>query len=138
VSTPYNRGYRPPFPALQVHLQSKVARIGPFQALLDTGADATFVPIDLLEQIKVGESGPATVRSHFGERQRVRLYVVSFEFDHLLIPGIYVVGDDLSDEIILGRDVLNSLPLFLDGPQRTTDLLDDATVNRLRGRRKLA
>jgi hypothetical protein len=119
-------------------LQSKVARIGPFQALLDTGADATFVPIDLLEQLKIGESGPATVRSHFGERQKVRLYVVSFEFGNLLIPGLYVVGDDVGDEIILGRDVLNNIPLFLDGPQRMTDLLDDATANRLRNRRKLA
>jgi hypothetical protein len=37
--------------------------------------------------------------------------------------------------VILGRNLLNMLPLFLDGPQQQTHLVDDATLRRLRGRR---
>jgi predicted aspartyl protease len=138
MSTPYDRSYRPPFPALIVRLHSEDEWLGPFQALVDTGSDATLVPTHLLHEIGAAEGDLATIRSHFGETQPVQLYLVGFEFDNLLTPGIYVVADDKGDEIILGRDVLNKLPLFLDGPERLTDMLDDATVNRLRSRRKLA
>jgi len=54
----------------------------------------------------------------------------------VFLPGLYIIGDDTGDEIILGRDVLNKLPLFLDGPEQQTELLDDATLKRLRARRE--
>jgi hypothetical protein len=33
-----------------------------------------------------------------------------------------VVGDDTGDEIVLGRNVLNSLLLTLDGPTQVTEV----------------
>jgi hypothetical protein len=35
---------------------------------------------------------------------------------NIKIPNLFVVGDDLGDEIILGRDFINKLRLQLDGP----------------------
>ena len=78
----------------------------------------------------------AKVRSHFGELQPVQLYIVGFQIESVTLASSYVIGDETSNTIILGRDVLNKLPIFLDGVQAQTDLLDDATVQRLRNRRK--
>jgi predicted aspartyl protease len=138
MSTPYQTAYRPPFPALTILLTSDDGRLGPFPALLDSGADATLVPTQMLEEAGAVESGWVTLRSHFGHRQRVQRYLISIQINGILLPGQYVIGDDTGNEIILGRDVLNRLPLFLDGPQQQTDLLDDAIANRLRERRKRA
>jgi hypothetical protein len=46
------------------------------------------------------------------------------------------VADEHGDEIILGRDVLNRLPLFMDGLGQQTDLLDEAAAQRLRAQRQ--
>lgn len=132
----YNPDYQPPFPALQIVLREESARSGPFPALLDSGADGTFVPTDLLEEIGAQESKSVIVRSYFGERRKANLYIVGIQIEEIYLPGVYVVGDDTATEIILGRDVLNKLSLFLDGPVKQTDLLDNATVNRLRSRRR--
>ena len=133
MSARHNDAYTPPFPALSVTLRDDSERLGPFSALVDTGADVTFAPLRLLEQIDATEGGLARIRSHFGEARLVQLYVVEFQIGNISFPGIYVVGDR-GDEIILGRNVLNKLALFLDGPSQQTDLLDDATVKRLRAR----
>jgi len=96
------------------------------------------VPTDLLHELALVGGQPATVRSHFGERLPVRLFVVDIQVASAVLPGIYVVADDIGAEIILGRDVLNKLPLFLDGPREQTEVLDDVTVKRLRARRTVS
>lgn len=135
MSTLYNRAYQPPFPQLQVMFRFEDQRVGPFSALLDSGADVTLVPESILEESGAWQGEIAYLRSQFGEVQPVRLYLVTVQVESTILPGIYVVGHDTSDEIILGRDVLNKIPLFLDGPELQTDLLDDATAHRLRTRR---
>lgn len=53
---------------------------------------------------------------------------------NVAFPGIRVIGDEKSQDAILGRDILNKLPLFLDGIQQQTMVLDDTVVQRLRSR----
>jgi hypothetical protein len=48
--------------------------------------------------------------------------MVDVQVGSLTLPGVYVVGDDLGNEVILGRDVLNRLRLTLDGPALVTRL----------------
>jgi predicted aspartyl protease len=136
MTTPYNKSYTPPFPTLPIVLGEGSSRVGPLPALIDSGADATLVPIDLLKRIGVGEGEEVTIRSHFGERQSALLFLVPLAIEGTNLVGLYVVGDEMTDEIILGRNVLNKLALFLDGPTQQTDLLDDAMVQRLRARRE--
>jgi hypothetical protein len=38
------------------------------------------------------------------------------------LPGIYAVGDDLGNEVILGRDVLNWMQSLLDGAAELTEV----------------
>ncbi|MBI5649090.1 MAG: retroviral-like aspartic protease family protein [Chloroflexi bacterium] len=133
MTTPYNKTYLPPFPTLRVVLGEGTARQGPLPALLDSGADVSIVPTRLLAQIGAAEGKSVTIRSHFGERQTARMYAISLVVEGISLPGVFVVGDK-GNEIILGRNVLNKLALFLDGPAQQTDVLDDATVKRLRAR----
>jgi hypothetical protein len=41
------------------------------------------------------------------------------------LPGTYVVGDDRSDEIVIGRNVLNQLRIWLDGPANLSRISED-------------
>jgi predicted aspartyl protease len=132
----YLSAYEPPFPTLKATIRFEDERTESLSALLDSGADASLVPVALLDQLGAFESEQATLRTHLGETLPVQLYLVNIEIDHHILPGVYVVADDIGEDIILGRDVLNKLPLFLDGPHQHTDILDDSTVQRLRARRE--
>jgi len=40
----------------------------------------------------------------------------------LRLPGVFVVGDELGSEIVLGRNVVNKLRVLLDGPAGQSDI----------------
>ena len=114
----YSRDFFPPAPVVEVTFitAAESLRVGPFSALIDSGADATIVPIAYLNEIQALPTVEMTIRSQWGERRRVLLYLIDVQIGQVVLPGIEVVGDDFSDEIVLGRDVLNRLRLLLDGP----------------------
>lgn len=91
--------------------------------LVDTGADATLVPIQFLQTIEAEEIYRAYLRSHWGERRSIAIYLVDLEVAGHVLPGIEVIGDALSDDVLLGRNVLNRLILLLDGPAGNADIL---------------
>ncbi len=64
------------------------------------------------------------IRSQWGERHTVMLYLVNIQIGSLTLSGIEVVGDEVSQEIVLGRDVLNRLRVLLDGPGETVEVSD--------------
>jgi predicted aspartyl protease len=101
---------------------------------VDTGADATIVPEDIARQLKATPLNPAQLETQWGDVHPVTIYLLDINVGDLRLPGVVVAGDPDSGEIVLGRNVLNKLSLFLDGPAQQTDLLDDATVKRLRAR----
>ena len=123
---PYNTTHYPPLPslAMTLYLPSETVGVGPFPSLVDTGADATLVPNFYLQQLNAPIWAEANLRSHWGEPRLVYTYLLDVEVDgeHTL-PGIIVVGDDQSQDIVLGRNLLNKLILLLDGPQTTLYVL---------------
>jgi predicted aspartyl protease len=99
--------------------------VGPLGAILDTGADGTLVPqrhLDAIGARRVMETG---LRSQWGERRVVVLYLVTLHIGEFELPGTYVVGDEQSDEIVLGRNVLNRLKIWLDGPENISRLSEE-------------
>lgn len=132
----YNTSYFPPMPVLRIRLYGSVTDqfAGPFQAVVDSGSDATLVPLTHLQAIGAEETAPGWMIGITGHRQPVSLYFIDVYLGEQAFPGIRVIADKTAQEIILGRDVLNKLPLFLDGPQQETTLLDDTIVKRLRSR----
>jgi predicted aspartyl protease len=130
----YNKLYTPPIPVLPIRFYSPVTDIfvGPFDALIDTGADATLLPRSILREIGAEETSPGWLRGVTGERRPVALYFVDIYLENQSYPGIRVMADVKGQEIILGRDVLNKISLFLDGRQQQTIILDEAMTTRLR------
>ncbi len=50
----------------------------------------------------------------------MNLFLVDVRIGESVLPHVQVVGDEVGDEVILGRDVLNKLKLLLDGPAAVT------------------
>ena len=123
MTFPYDETYDPAAPVCQINLS--VASTGlsvSLPAIIDTGADATIVPLGYLRQIGARRVFEAGLRSQWGERRRVYLYLIDLRLGEFTLPGVYVVGDDRGDEVVLGRDVLNRLRLLLDGPKRVSEV----------------
>jgi hypothetical protein len=69
----------------------------------------------LLDLIEASVDGFGRVRGQWGGVRRVNFYVVDVIVENIALPGILAAGDDVGNEVILGRDVLNRLSLLLDG-----------------------
>jgi predicted aspartyl protease len=123
---PFDRQYNPPTPILPVIFSAAAEelRIGPLTAIVDTGADVTLVPTAYLRRIAAPVIAEAYARGVWGERRLVPVYLVDITMGSNMLPGIYAVGDDLGDEIILGRNVLNQMRLLLDGPAELTEVME--------------
>lgn len=106
------------------------------EGFIDTGADMTIVPLVVLRRLHLKPVGQGKLISQWGDEHLVSFYLVDVEINDTLLPAIRVAGDESSSEILIGRNVLNKLPLLLDGPVQQVDVLDDSTVNRLRTRRE--
>lgn len=123
---PHEDSYDPPFPAIEIvlHNSEEGLRTEVVRALLDTGSDGSLVPLDYLRQTLALPLTDTRIRSHWGEWRSVQLFAVDIELNHLNLkfPGALVVGDDQGDGVILGRNFLNKLRLFLDGPGNFTDV----------------
>jgi len=121
---PYDASYAPALPVCTVTFS--VASTGnkiSLQAVLDTGADATLIPLDFLQQLGSRRAIEVGLRSQWGERRDVFFHLVDVQIGEIMLPGVYVVGDDLGNEVVLGRDVINRLRLLLDGPESVTKIL---------------
>lgn len=121
----YSGHYIPPAPIVKMRLGAPGTRpvLELMEALVDTGADATLVPLTILRQIKAQEVDRAFMRSQWGERWPVSLYAVAMDINGHHFDALRVVGDEVGEEVVLGRNVLNYLQLLMDGPAATVEVL---------------
>lgn len=120
----YSDEFDPPAPSCQVYLSGtrRKHRVGPLPAMLDTGGDCTLVPQHYLNEIGATRTFEMGLRSQWGERRIVYLYLVNLRIDDIELRGVFVIGDERGDDVVIGRNVLNQLHIILDGPKRTTEL----------------
>lgn len=120
----YSRKYFPPAPIIDITLVSTAEslRSDPLPALVDSGADGTIVPMGYLDEIHAPPTQEMIIHSQWGERHSVMLYLVDVQIGDLTLPGIEVVGDEISNEVILGRDILNRWRILLDGPREMVEV----------------
>ena len=121
---PHLVDYHPPMPAFEIRLgyPAESLQIGPLVAIVDTGADGTLVPQIWLDEINAPLVDEVRLRSHWGEWRVARVFAVDLSIGTLRLPGVEVVSDEIGDEVILGRNVLNRLRLLVDGPKNYTDV----------------
>ncbi len=121
---PYDKSFYPPFPALPVVIQNSEIGVQTvvITALLDSGADGTMIPLPYLRDIQAPVLQETRIRSYWGEWRTVSMFLVDIRIDSLTLAGIFVVGDESGNDIVLGRNVLNKIRLELDGPANKTTL----------------
>lgn len=119
MKTRYDSGYAPPAPCLGIRLAApdEPFRSQEFKALVDTGADATIVPAQYVEPLGVQIDNRKLLRSPWGGRQVVDVYLLDIEIADQRLPLIEIVADEQGEEAILGRNVLNRLFMVLNGPK---------------------
>ncbi|MEA3340548.1 MAG: retroviral-like aspartic protease family protein [Chloroflexota bacterium] len=122
----YSREYVPTAPVVEIRLGAPgtEAKSGLLKAFVDTGADVTLIPMKHLRRNGAKKVDQATLRSQWGERRMVALYAVATEINQHHFNAIRAVGDEIGDEVILGRNLLNRLRLLLDGPASVVEVLD--------------
>jgi hypothetical protein len=122
----YNRDYFPAAPFVEVSFitAAESRRVGPLPAFVDSGADGTIVPIAFLNSISAPPTVEMLMSSQWGESRPVLMYLVDVQIGDITLPGMEVVGDHLSDEVVLGRDVLSHLRVLLDGPAQTVTITE--------------
>ena len=111
----YGRQYDPPIPQVEITISRLQGQNGlTLTAIVDSGADATIIPIAYLRRIGAQRGEKRWLRGMTADRRRVTLYPVFLQLGPFHFY-LLVVGDDLYDEPIIGRDVLNHLIVTLNG-----------------------
>lgn len=124
VSFDYDNNY--PGPAFPVAVLTLVSReTGQEQQVtgyLDSGADGTLIPTRILQQIRARVVDEGWARTVSGQRYPVRLYAVNIRIGSHTIYGVDVVANERTNEVIVGRDLLNQLVVTLNGLAEITEI----------------
>lgn len=91
-------------------------------ALLDSGADGTMLPVDVLEIVGALYEDTVRMQGVLGDSQPVDRYTVAIRIGSLTLHGIQAVAIRAGAESIIGRDVLNTLVVTLNGPAFSTQI----------------
>ena len=120
----YNTKYYPPAPRLQIRLgvPDESLKVGPLTAFLDSGADTTLVPLRYIRRLPVSVDNLRQLRSQWGESRVVEVYRLDVGIGDIRLPAVQIVADKQGNEIIVGRNILNLLRVFMDGPKQIVDI----------------
>lgn len=120
----YNKQIIPPAPLVNLTVRSPevpdVFVTAP--ALIDTGADYSVITQEIFEKLTPLRVGQVYVESFSGEGEIHRLYSVNIEIHEWTFSQVAVLVS-LSDYVILGRDILNSFDLRLNGIDEKLEFL---------------
>jgi predicted aspartyl protease len=122
----YSFAYFPPMPVLPIAFSfpDRDQWHGPMFAIVDTGADFTIVPISVVQLLNLPIVGDANLVSQWQDRRAVLVYQTDIQIGTEHIFSVEIAGDPESNEVILGRNVLNELDLHLDGPALQCELVE--------------
>ena len=121
---PYDANYFQPAPFIDIHFgpPERSLIVGPLSAFVDSVADATIVPLRQIRLLQTQADDRKYLRSQWGERRTVDIYFVDVGIGDVRLPLVEIVADEMGDEVILGRNVLNQLRVLLDGPRGIVDV----------------
>lgn len=114
----YDASYDPPFPAIQVEIstpENQQRRIQ-LNVLVDSGSDGTLLPISILNQLGAAYVDHIRVQGLFGGSRSIPVYLIQLNIGPYTIHAVEVGATERSDEVVLGRNVLEHLNITFRGP----------------------
>jgi hypothetical protein len=115
---------QPPAPFVHVLLRNPVSAVElrDVPAQLDTAADRTVVPESLVKSLALPQVGTIRVGSFGGGTHLLPVFAAQLGLHDLPIQPIKVAAHAEESWVLLGRDVLNSYRVVLDGPQLALEI----------------
>jgi hypothetical protein len=108
-------GYNPPAPVARAVVTGDGQAAVDIPLLIDTGADSSIIPRSVALLVGADLSpAPEAIVSYTGNSQQCEQAMFTVRFERVTIRGPFLVVD--TEQGVLGRNVLNSLVLTLDGP----------------------
>ena len=119
----YSRRFDPSAPVLTISLGVPFSpEMVQVETLIDSGSDMTVVPERIVEQLQLRRADYVTVSGLELETRERPVYAVTVNIEGVFGPTIQGVIAWEKDYGLLGRDVLNSLVVILDGPNRQLEV----------------
>jgi hypothetical protein len=114
----------PPAPFLNVVLRNPAsgAELRDLPAQLDTAADRTVLPEPLVKSLALPQVGIMKIGGFGGVTYTLPTYAVLLGLHDLPAQPFKVAAHAEESWILLGRDVLNSYRVLLDGPQLALEI----------------
>ena len=118
----YDRDFHPPAPMIPVTVRVRADDVA-HQAIakLDSGADLSGVPRALLERVGARPIRVARAAGFAGELMEVLVYRLDLRIDEAWVDRVEVLAT-LRPYVLVGRNVLASFVLRLDGPRGRLEL----------------
>ena len=123
-SQPYNTTYDPPFPEIDFVLANITTgdKTDSLRGLIDSGSDCCLIPNKILKAINLVPLEKQFVRGISGPAYQLDLYFAQLTIGGFVLPSIQIMGRNNSEEIILGRNVLNNFEITLNGLASVTEI----------------
>lgn len=119
VDIHYDRADPRPFPFVNLAVsRPERDNYEPWLGKIDTGASITAVPKNLVDALDLWRVGDMPVKSFDGSVRRYGRYMVDIKIGDILRKDTIVIATR-RDNVLVGRDLINSWRMILDGPSLT-------------------
>lgn len=120
----YTPQFNPPAPFvfLTVRCPATGMQVERVPAQVDTAADRTVLPGPIVKSLGLVEDGRATFQGFAGEIIELPLFLVEVMVHDFAPVAIRATLGEHEPHILLGRDVLNSHHVVLDGPKLALEI----------------
>jgi len=120
----YTQTVEPPAPFVHVTVRcpNRDPSLSDVPALLDSAADRSVIPLRLIDRLGAVQMDEISIMGFGGHIVVAPTFLIEIGLRHLPTVIVEVIADDDEPYVILGRDVLNSFRVLLDGPNLVVEI----------------
>lgn len=120
----YTQSVEPPAPFVHATIRcpNRDQSLSDVPALIDSAADRSVVPLRFIERLGLVQIDEISIMGFGGHIVVAPTFLIEIGLRHLPTVIVEVIADDDEPYVILGRDVLNSFRVLLDGPNLVVEI----------------